>query len=162
MPFIANTRVGVCSIDLNVNVILEELNIMLEKDYLGDIEVGSLFWSYVCKIEDRFNVVFNSNTYKGNFWDWFSDNYNNVEEWDDVEMLFEGETVGRVVIGVGYMSFNDPRDMLNQIVKCKNGCWKQIGDKTVRDLDGNLCITDDEYDYHDDDTDEDDAVELCK
>ena len=90
MPFIG-FHSGVCSIDLNVNVILEELNIMLEKDYVGDMGPGSIFWSYVCKIEDRFNVVINSNTYKGNFWEWFLDNYNKVEDWDDVEMLFEGE-----------------------------------------------------------------------
>jgi len=53
-------------------------------------------------------------------------------------------TIEKQVVGMGYMSFYDEKDMLDQIVYCKNGCWKQKGDKTARDLDGGLCVTDDE------------------
>ena len=53
-------------------------------------------------------------------------------------------TIEKQVVGMGYMSFYDEEDMRNQIVSCSNGCWKLKGDKTARDLDGDLCITDDE------------------
>lgn len=53
-------------------------------------------------------------------------------------------TIETQVVGMGYMSFYDEEDMRNQIVYCSNGCWKLKGDKTSRDLNGDLCITDDE------------------
>ena len=62
-------------------------------------------------------------------------------------------TIEKQVVGMGYMSFYDEEDMLNQIVYCKNGCWKLKGDDTAKDLDGELCITDDE--------DEDDYDVCC-
>jgi len=67
------------------------------------------------------------------------DCYQKDQEDDDREY-----TIEKQVVGMGYMSFYDEKDMLDQIVYCKNGCWKQKGDKTARDLDGDLCVTDDE------------------
>lgn len=179
MPFLADTRVGLCNIELNAGTICGELEIMLEKDYVGDVEKGSPFWLYVCKLEERFSVNYNCGG-EQKFWDWFIDNYNNYEEWDDVEMLFEGDDdavdereykiENLRVIGHGTMSFYDAKDMLDQIVKCKNGYWKQKGETVRIDGDGDLCITDDEYDFHDDDTfdylydddtDEDEELEQC-
>ena len=55
-------------------------------------------------------------------------------------------TIEKQVVGMGYMCFYDEEDMRNQIVYCSNGCWKLKGDKTARDEDGDLCITDDEED----------------
>ena len=67
------------------------------------------------------------------------------EDSDDEEEDEEREyTIEKQVAGMGYMSFYDEKDMLDQIVYCKNGCWKLKGDKTARDLDGDLCVTDDE------------------
>jgi len=70
------------------------------------------------------------------------------EKWlrDSEEEEEEREyTIEKHVVGMGFMSFYDKKDMLEQITYCKNGWWKLKGTK-VRDLEGELCITDDEYD----------------
>jgi len=71
---------------------------------------------------------------------------------DDEEREY---TIEKQVAGMGYMSFYDEKDMLDQIVYCKNGCWKLKGEKRARDLDGDLCVTDD------DDDDEDEQMDVC-
>lgn len=71
-----------------------------------------------------------------------------------------GYTIEKQVCGLGYMSFYDEKDMLEQIVYCKNGCWKVINDKTARDLEGELCITEDEE--SDSDSEEEEEEEKRK
>ena len=80
------------------------------------------------------------------------------EEQDDEEEERE-YTIEKQVCGMGYMSFYDEKDMLEQIVYCKNGCWKLKGDKTSRDLEGELCITDDEEEEEEEDDEEEDDGE---
>ena len=87
MPFLADTRVGVWDITLNVASLCEELEIQLEKTYTQDIREGSKFWYYVMKIEWELNRC----DTMPDFWDWFiiEGNYNNVEEWNEIETYFE-------------------------------------------------------------------------
>ena len=84
MPFINDSRCGVWKIELNVSIILAELEIMLEKEYSEDITEGSKFWFYVIQIENTFP----SHTIMPDFWDWFRDNYDNVETWNEIQDLF--------------------------------------------------------------------------
>ena len=86
MPFQSDTRCGTFEVKLNVNVILEELESLLDKQYTEDIEDGSLFWYYVYELEVEFNNYLNSNSTKPiALCDWFVDNYNNVYSWSSIE-----------------------------------------------------------------------------
>jgi hypothetical protein len=91
MPFQSDTRCGTFTVQLNVNVICEELEKLLEKQYTEDIDEGSRFWLYVSELEYSYDSHFNSTTNPIPFWDWFSDNYNNVGEWDYIEEHFVDE-----------------------------------------------------------------------
>ena len=84
MPFLADSRCGVWNIELNASIILDELELRLEKEYSEDIKEGSNFWLYVIQIENAFPC----HTIMPNFWDWFSDNYDNVEMWNEIHDLF--------------------------------------------------------------------------
>ena len=84
MPFINDSRCGVWKIELNVSIICAELEIMLEKEYSEDITEGSKFWFYVIQIENTFPC----HTIMPDFWDWFRDNYDNVETWNEIQDLF--------------------------------------------------------------------------
>jgi len=87
MPFIADTRCGVWKIELNVAEICGEMERMLEKEYSEDIKEGSKFWLYVIQIENDLNGC----DTMPNFWEWFVDNYNNVEMWNEIQDLFVEE-----------------------------------------------------------------------
>ena len=87
MPFIADTRCGKWNIELNVAEILGEMESMLEKEYSEDIEEGSKFWLYVIQIENALSSQKNI----PDFWQWFLDEYNNVEMWNEIEDLFVEE-----------------------------------------------------------------------
>jgi len=92
MPFQSDTRCGTFITQLNVNVICEELEIMLEKQYTEDIDEGSKFWHYVYELEFEYNCYLNSNpTNPIPFWDWFLDNYNNIYAYEDIEEHFVDE-----------------------------------------------------------------------
>ncbi len=92
MPFQSDTRCGTFEVKLNVNVILEELENLFDKQYTEDIEDGSLFWYYVYELEVEFNNYLNSNSTKPiAFCDWFVDNYNNVYSWSSIEDDFVDE-----------------------------------------------------------------------
>ena len=91
MPFQLDIRCGTFTVQLNVNVICEELEILLEKQHREDIDEGSRFWLYVSQLEYQYDRHFNSTTNPIPFWDWFSDNYNNVDEWDNIEEYFVNE-----------------------------------------------------------------------
>jgi hypothetical protein len=88
MPFQSDTRCGTFTVQLNVNVICEELEILLEKQHTKGVGEGSRFWYYVSELEYSYDSHFNSTTNPIPFWDWFSDNYNNVGEWDYIEEHF--------------------------------------------------------------------------
>ena len=87
MPFIADSRAGVWNIQLNVSEICGEMETMFEKIYTEDIKEGSKFWLYVIQIETALN---NCDKFP-DFWEWFLDNYNNVEMWNEIQYLFEVE-----------------------------------------------------------------------
>tara|TARA_R110002012_G_C11245756_1_gene566015 strand:+ start:51 stop:440 length:390 start_codon:yes stop_codon:yes gene_type:complete len=87
MPFIATTRCGFYKIELEVGEVCGELQNMLQKKYSGDIKEGSKFWSYVIQIENNLNKC---NTIP-DIWEWFGDNYNNVEMWNEIQDLFVEE-----------------------------------------------------------------------
>jgi hypothetical protein len=92
MPFQSDTRSGTFITQLNVNVIREELEIMLEKQYTEDIDEGSKFWYYVSELEFKYNCYLNSNpTNPIPFWDWFLDNYNNIYAYEEIEEYFVDE-----------------------------------------------------------------------
>lgn len=88
MPFNSDTRCGVLKIELNVGIIQEELeNILTEHVYVGDTDEGSSFWKYVCELEVAFANDCNWNKHL-DFWEWFNDNYNNMDMWDTIELNF--------------------------------------------------------------------------
>jgi len=91
MPFYADSRCGLLNITLNVYVICEELENLLEKIYDGDTDKGSKFWYYVYCLENTFTNSQNLNNSKLDFWDWFIDNYNNIDSWEDIEDNFKVE-----------------------------------------------------------------------
>ena len=86
MPFTSNHQSsGVWDIKLNTYKICGELERMLEKDYTEDITEGSLFWMYVIQIENYLNKC----DTMPDFWEWFLDEYNNVEAWNDIQDNFK-------------------------------------------------------------------------
>lgn len=88
MPFQADTRCPVVSINLNVSSVCEELENIIDKEYNEDINEDSAFWVYVELLEDEFSGLYSRNT-KLDFWEWFLENYNNVEYWDQIEDNFK-------------------------------------------------------------------------
>tara|TARA_R100000654_G_scaffold54325_1_gene80506 strand:+ start:322 stop:594 length:273 start_codon:yes stop_codon:yes gene_type:complete len=86
MPFQADSRCGLMNIEFNVNVILEELEEFLEKEYTESIDEGSKFWKYVEELEQEYV------SWSGCpcFWDWFPDNFNNLEipMWKEIKGNF--------------------------------------------------------------------------
>ena len=88
MPFQADSRCGTFNLELNVNIICEELENLLEKEYVCNIDEGSDFWCYVYLLENEFNKSFNKNC-RLDFWEWFIDNYNNIYTWEDIEDNFK-------------------------------------------------------------------------
>jgi hypothetical protein len=91
MPFNADTRCGVFNIELNVGIISEELEAMLDKTYMADTDEGSLFWKYVYHLEIAFTNACNSNNSRLDFWEWFVDNYGDMDLWDAIELNFRIE-----------------------------------------------------------------------
>ena len=53
-------------------------------------------------------------------------------------------TIEIQVCGLGYCRYYDKEDRDKYVVYCKNGVWKMKGDKTARDMEGNLCETESE------------------
>ena len=91
MPFQSDTRCGTFITQLNVNVICEELERIVEKEYKEDIDEGSKFWWYVSELEFEYNCYLNEYPTRTNpipFWDWFLDNYNNIYAYEEIEEHF--------------------------------------------------------------------------
>jgi len=92
MPFNKDTRCGTIHVTLNVGSILEEIEQMLEQEYHEPINRGSKFWLYVIELENSYTSHINSHIHTQlKFWDWFVDNYNNMEEWNNIEEYFISE-----------------------------------------------------------------------
>jgi hypothetical protein len=94
MPFQSYTRCGAFrfTVQLNVNVICEELEIMLGGKYTEGLGAGSKFWLYVYKLEDEYEYKLNSHPKNPiPFWEWFFDNWNSFDEWENIEEHFEAE-----------------------------------------------------------------------
>lgn len=91
MPFNADTRCGLFQIQLHIGCILEALEEMLEKEYDGDLEKGSDFWLYVYQLENELEGHLNCGHKIPDFWIWFSDNYNNVYQWNKIQDKFVDE-----------------------------------------------------------------------
>jgi hypothetical protein len=83
MPFQSDSRYGGFYIQLNTSTICEELEDLLDKEYVCDINEGSVFWNYVYHLENEFNGSFNKNC-RLHFWEWFIDNYNNIYAWEHI------------------------------------------------------------------------------
>jgi len=108
MPFNADIRAGTMRIELNVGVIAEEVkNTLEEEDHDAfdslDYTVGSAFWLYVYELENAYDSAFNSSPIScPKFYDWFIDNYNNVQGWNDIlsEMdSYVGEQLTTLKVG---------------------------------------------------------------
>lgn len=86
MPFDADIRAGLFSVELNINSIVEELENLLEKtlDISQDYEKGGVVWKYVYDLENDYSAHMNSTNSPVNFWEWFTDNYNNVYSYEDL------------------------------------------------------------------------------
>jgi len=87
MPFDADIRcAGLFSVELNINSIVEELENLLEKtlDTSQDYEKGGVVWKYVYDLENDYSAHMNSTNSPVNFWEWFTDNYNNVYSYEDL------------------------------------------------------------------------------
>lgn len=90
MPFNQDIRAGTMEIQLNISVIAEWTRDVFEdcvRELFDEIDVneGSKFWMYVYELEWRYDSAFNTNPQTcPNFYDWFVDNYNNMESLNDV------------------------------------------------------------------------------
>ena len=87
MPFQSDSRYGGFNIELNTSTICEELENILEKEYVCNIDEGSDFWYYVYWLENEFNDLFRNNC-RLYFWDWFIDNYDSIYYWENIEKNF--------------------------------------------------------------------------
>ena len=86
MPFNADIRAGLFSVELNISSIVEELENLVEKtlDISQDYEKGGVVWKYVYDLENDYSAHMNSKNSPVNFWEWFTDNYNNVYSYEDL------------------------------------------------------------------------------
>ena len=99
MPFFCNTRCcGVTRYEVTFNVgeICELIEVITKKTYTGAINKESRFWVYVGKLEGLYSDDFNkfySKYFKKieGFHDWFRENYNTIEEWDNIQDNFEDD-----------------------------------------------------------------------
>jgi hypothetical protein len=81
------------------------------------------------------------------------------EESSEEEQEEREYTIEIQVCGLGYCRYYDKEDRDKYVVYCKNGVWKMKGDKTARDMEGNLCETESEEEEEEEDKHE---CELCK
>jgi len=86
MPFNADTRAGLFSLELNISCVVEELEQLRERYLHNDMgyEEGSVVWRYVMELENAYSSHMNSTISPIDFWKWFLDNYNSVETYDDL------------------------------------------------------------------------------
>ena len=91
MPFNADIRGGLYTLELNIGAIIEEVESMTDCTiYDWSEENEAKVYHYVYQLENLYscsNLALNTN-----FWDWFCDNYNNVDCWDEIaDILVENE-----------------------------------------------------------------------
>ena len=85
MPFNADTRAGLFSVELNISSIVEELENLVEKTLIcQDYEKGGVVWKYVYDLENHYSAHMNRKNDPVSFWDWFTNNYNNIHSYGDL------------------------------------------------------------------------------
>jgi hypothetical protein len=91
MPFTADTRAGLYTLELNISVIISELESMTDctiNDWNEENEAK--VYHYVYALENLY--VDENHSINSNFWEWFCDNYDNVYCWDEIaDILVENE-----------------------------------------------------------------------
>jgi hypothetical protein len=93
MPYMADTRCGLCKIEFNIAVICEELENMTDCYYNADDD--KQLWLYVYDLENDYvvNCCDGVDVFERPFWDYFNENYNNVDSWDIIQKnLYDRET----------------------------------------------------------------------
>tara|TARA_R110002050_G_scaffold289504_1_gene442244 strand:- start:2007 stop:2390 length:384 start_codon:yes stop_codon:yes gene_type:complete len=98
MVHVADTRLGQQRVSLNINLIVEFLQEITEKQYGGNIEPNTAIWKYTEKIEQLFSNHVNFQHFvvrneEGEpmyadtipFCDWFVEHYASIEEFDFLE-----------------------------------------------------------------------------
>ena len=89
MVHYADTRLGQQRVSLNVNLIVEFLQEITDKQYSGNIEPNSAIWKYTQKIELLFTIYVNVEYVDClPFNDWFCDNYASIDEYLFLEWEF--------------------------------------------------------------------------
>jgi hypothetical protein len=93
MPFNADSRCGLFKLELNISVIIGEVESMTDCTiYDWSKENEAKIYHYVLQIENLYANVIENNAFNTNFWEWFCDNYDNVETWNAVaDILVENE-----------------------------------------------------------------------
>ena len=76
------------NIELNVHEIWCYLEELLDMSYPYSVTEGSAFWDYIIKIEDELNQC---DSMPADFWEWFDENYDQVEDWITIEENFIDE-----------------------------------------------------------------------
>ena len=81
MPFNADLRCGLYKLELNINEIISQVE-SLTDCYIYDwsAENKAKMYNYVLLIEDAYTSM--NHSLNTNFWDWFVNNYDNVETWN--------------------------------------------------------------------------------
>lgn len=96
MPFNADIRAGLITLELNISVIVEELEQLREMSLhtIMGYEEGSVVWRYVGDLENAYASHLNSTNNPVKFWDWFVNNYNGIYSyedliWEDMDIWYE-------------------------------------------------------------------------
>ena len=91
MPFNADLRCGLYKLELNINEIISQVE-SLTDCYIYDwsVENKAKMYNYVLLIEDAYTSM--NHSLNTNFWDWFVNNYDNVETWNEIaDILVEND-----------------------------------------------------------------------
>ena len=85
MPFNADIRAGLFSVQLNISIIVEELENLVEKTLISqNYEKGGVVWKYVYDLENAYSAHMYYEDDPVSFWHWFTNNHNNVYSYNDL------------------------------------------------------------------------------
>lgn len=88
MPFVADTRCGIMTVELNINWVIEMLEHLTDKILNPEIDIKDfIIEDYVRALEKEYETMMNFHDTKSTFCDWFVQNYDNVEEWNKMQDL---------------------------------------------------------------------------
>ena len=93
MPYLADTRCGDYTIELNCNSICGLIEEITETNYTEDIKEGSRFWMYVYSLEEAINndLVDLDGMKDTRIWQYIEENYNEIAAWLNVKEFFVKE-----------------------------------------------------------------------